>query len=152
MKNKLSHETLRLLKQMETELMKCLPSDKELKKAGAAPLRLKVRQEWADCMLEILCMMDYIICLDQNYTMPHKLKEIGAIAEMTSERVRQIEMHGLKKIRNLLPRSEYRELQKAMIDYVKTKDDKITTFTSPETGGGEVYSTPYDDPNGKAYA
>lgn len=148
MKNTLRPETLRLLKQMETELMKCLPSDEELK----TPLRLKDRQEWADCMLEILYMMDCIICLDQNYIMPHKLKEIGAIAEMTSERVRQIEKHGLKKIRNLLPRSEYKELQKALIDYVKTKDDKITTFTSPEIGGGEVYSTPYDDPNGKAYA
>ena len=91
--HKLSNKTIKLLKEMETELMKALPSDDMLK----TPLRLKDRQEWADCMLEILAMMDYIISLDISTTIPHKLKEIGAIAEMTSERIRQIEQHGLKR-------------------------------------------------------
>lgn len=133
---------------METELMKVLPSDKMLK----TPLRLKDRQEWADCMLEILVMMDYIISLDLSTTMTHKLKEIGAMAEMTSERIRQIEQHGLKKIRNSLPKSEYRELQRAMVEYLKVKDSKLVTFTLPEIGGGPEYTTAYDDPNGKTYA
>ena len=123
-----------------------LPTDEN----GNVPLRRKDQQEWADCMLEVLAMMDYVIQLEQSYTMQHPLRELGDFSGLTKERIRQIEMEGLKKIRKTMPKSEWDELRKAMLAFSKANDDKMVTFTSSEVGS--LQSTPYEDPNGKTYA
>jgi DNA-directed RNA polymerase sigma subunit (sigma70/sigma32) len=141
---RVSKEAKKLLKEIESELRKCLPADEHLK----SPMRAKDRREWSDHMMKLIFLIDNIIYLEQSYTMPHNLYELGALSELTSERVRQVEVEAVKKVCKNNTKESLQEFKEAVEEFSNSKNEKMTDLSA------ECYnpslSPQYIDHNGKA--
>jgi hypothetical protein len=123
---KVSNEAKTLIAEIESELKKSLPKDGSLKQ----PLPLKIRREWSDSMLNLITLIDNIIFLEQSYTMPHSLSELGELSELTSERVRQVELDAVKKICKNNTKKSLNELKEAVAEFSNSKDEKMTDLAA----------------------
>ena len=145
--HKISEQALELIQEIEIQLKKSLPADKDLK----SPLRKKDRGEWADAMINLLFLMDNIIFLECGYTLQHKLLELGDQSGLTSERMRQVEEKSIRKICQNNSKEELEDLKLAIQEFSTARQKRVTDFASNATYPDQIQdSKPYQDPNGKA--
>jgi len=145
--HKISEQALELIEQIEIQLKKSLPADKDLK----TPLRRKDRGDWADAMINLLFLMDNIIFLECGYTLQHRLAEIGEQCGLTSERMRQVEEKSIGKICRNNSKSDLEDLKLAIQEFSAAREKRVTDFASNATYPDKMIdSKPYQDPNGKA--
>lgn len=140
---RISKQAKELLNQIEEEVRKSLPQNEELK----SPISQKERQEWSDAMLELLFLIDNIIFIEQSYTMPHRLDELGELSELSSERVRQVELDAVKKICTNNSKQSLKEFKEAVEEISNAKDGRMSDFAAEAQ---DPYFNPkYLDQNGK---
>lgn len=137
MKKDISDEAKAMLEEM-TELMSLtLPKNNECN----TPISRIDRAEWADLMIELLFQITNIIFIEEGFTVAHDLKDIGEVAGISSERIRQNEFDAIKKIFRNNSEEELEDFRLSIQEFFDSQHDKITDFQNPVDSDGKVRET-----------
>ena len=128
-----SPEAEALLTEMEACISKALPLDSECK----TPLSPLDRREWSDLKIELLHQITNVLFIEKGFTLAHELADIGEVAGISAEAIRQTEQKALKKVRKNNTEDELGDFKEAT-EEIFNSSSKVIEFQNNLFGDGKV--------------